>query len=89
MTGNEFDDLTIKNLEEENINLKNKINKLEDLILHLKNKFINIMANVDMAGLQMIEHVVNLIDENIQQKNESEEPDSKFNNYIKNKMTKG
>jgi len=89
VTGNEFDDLTIKNLEEEKLDLENKINKLEDLILHLKNKFINIMANVDMAGLQMIEHVVNLIDENIQQKNESEEPDSKFNNYIKNKMTKG
>lgn len=88
MTDNDFFNVEMSKKVKENLELKERIQKLENLILHLKNKFLNIMNNVDRSGYRMIEHVIKLIDENVQQVNVQNKSDSKFNNYLKNKISK-
>lgn len=83
----ETNDTLIKHLVKENKELKNKIVKMENLILHLRNKFLNIMDNVNISGFRMIEHVIEFIDENIKQKKPTNKSD-KFNNHLKSKMSK-
>lgn len=66
MTDNDFFNVEMSKKVKENLELKERIQKLENLILHLKNKFLNIMNNVDRSGYRMIEHVIKFIDENIE-----------------------
>lgn len=75
------------NIEKKKLNKRIEI--LENLLIHSKNKFLNLMSNVDNSGFRMIEHMIRLIDEEVVQNNIPCEPNSKFNNYIKNKISKG
>jgi len=88
MTDNDFNVEMSKRVKD-NLELKKRIQELENLILHLRSKFLNISDNVDRSGYRMIEHIVEFIDENVKQVSVQNKSDSKFNNYLKNKMSKG
>lgn len=80
-------------IDEFNMIEKEKLNKrieiLENLLIHSKNKFLSILNDVSNSNLHTIESMINLIDEEINPKNISEEKNSKFNDYLKKKCQKG